>query len=106
MEKLRALVSLSRSGCDLNLLLPKIDSLEYKDILSFKINDLKDKTKALRISQLKMTLDSVERQFIKFFEEHADKKISDKQLSDIFISQDRIKSIMLLIEKNISCYLR
>lgn len=109
MEKLRALLSVSRSGYDLSLLLPQVDKLDTKEILSFKKNESAGKSKinnTLKVAQIATTINSLEKQIYNLFNEKSEKKLSEKQLSLILLSKDRIESIKLLLEKNISCYLK
>lgn len=107
MEKLRALLSVSRSGFDLSQLHNQADRLEVKEILSFKAPTQKVSkiNISMKIGQLTLTALTLEKQVNSIFIENKDKKLTEKQLYDISCVQEKIKSILSNIDNNISCYL-
>lgn len=108
MEKLRALLSVSRSGFDLAQLHNQAEILEVKEILSFKAPIQKNNkiNISLKIGQLSLTILTLEKQINTIFAETKDKNLTQKQLYDISTAQDKIKSILSCIDNNISCYLK
>lgn len=104
MEKLRALLSVSRSGFDLNQIYPTIESLDLKDILSLK--GKKESTGGVRnlsgkISQLNSILLKLEEVLSEINLDISKSKLSEKQLSLISSRKEKIETILFSISNNI-----
>ena len=105
MEKLRALLTVSKSGIDLTQLFSNVEDLEIKDILSFKPMTKEKKTNvSFNLGQLSSAINSLDRKVSEIFIEQGEDKFSEKQLILISSAQEKLASILSMINKNISSY--
>ena len=106
MEKLRALLSVSRSGFDMNQLYSKVETLDVKDILSFKGKKIEEGNDRINLSVKLSHLNALSTKLEDMMKEIdsclSTKKLTEKQLSIILSSKVKIESVLSSINNNIS----